>query len=111
MRFVSALAGVAGLLHFAGDAYAFCPSLSGDRFLSQRPRAFPALRAVNEFDAWWELRGALSLDAPGALPLNTDSVALVLTEFVNSDFARRLCKPGSVSVDRTCCRRCTPRAA
>ena len=34
------------------------------------------------------------VDAPGALPLNTDSVALVLAEFVNSEFAKKLCKPG-----------------
>ena len=96
MRF-SAVA-VVGLLHFAGSAQAFS-SLSGARFVSQRPRVLPALRAVNEFDAWWAVRGAQTRDAPGALPLSTDSVALVLTEFASSDFARRLCKPGSV--DRT----------
>ena len=99
MRF-SALT-VVGLLHFAGSAQAFS-SLSGARFVSQRPRVLPALRAVNEFDAWRAVRGAQTRDAPGALPLSTDSVALVLTEFASSDFARGLCKPGSVfSVDRT----------
>eukprot|EP00320_Phaeocystis_rex_P020252 CAMPEP_0119096758 /NCGR_PEP_ID=MMETSP1178-20130426/173826_1 /TAXON_ID=33656 /ORGANISM="unid sp, Strain CCMP2000" /LENGTH=162 /DNA_ID=CAMNT_0007080659 /DNA_START=14 /DNA_END=502 /DNA_ORIENTATION=+ len=85
----------AGLLHFAGcvAGLTFRPSLSGTCFLSPRPRV-PAPRA-NEFDLWWAARGRMQrADAPGALPLNTDSVALVLTEFVNSEFARRLFKPG-----------------
>ena len=86
-----------GLLHFVGSAQGFS-GVSGARFVSQRPRVLPALRAVNEFDAWQAARGALTTDAPGALPLSTDNVALVLGEFARSDFARRLCKPGSVSV-------------
>ena len=88
---------VVGLLHFVGSAQGFS-GVSGARFVSQRPRVLPALRAVNEFDAWQAARGALTTDAPGALPLSTDNVALVLGEFARSDFARRLCKPGSVSV-------------
>ncbi len=101
MRF-STLA-VVGLIHCAGSAQAFS-SLSGARFVSQRPRVLPALqyRAVNEFDAWWAVRGAQTRDAPGALPLSTDSVAVVLSEFASSDFARRLCKPGSMPAGRTC---------
>lgn len=88
---------VVGLLHFVGSAQGFS-GVSGARFVSQRPRVLPALRAVNEFDAWQAVRGAQTTDAPGALPLSTDNVALVLGEFARSDFARRLCKPGSVSV-------------
>jgi len=95
MRFSTLV--VVGLLHFVGSAQGFS-GVSGARFVSQRPRVLPALRAVNEFDAWQAVRGAQTTDAPGALPLSSGNVALVLGEFARSDFARRLCKPGSVSV-------------
>ena len=94
------LAAAVGLLHIAGSASAFCPSVSAARSLSPRPRAVPVLQLANiennEFDSWWAARGQQMqrVDAPGALPLNTDSVALVLAEFVNSEFAKKLCKPG-----------------
>ena len=88
----------AALLHFCGSVTAFCPHIRATRTLSPR-RAFPALRAQNEFDVWWaERRVRHRVGAPGAqaqvldtLPLDVPSLTLVLQEFVGSNYASQVC--------------------
>jgi len=103
---LSALA-PAAVLHFAICTSAFCPNLIGARTLSQRARSFPAVQA-NAFDDWWEERKTRNTlrnreqkvqapsSAPEPLQLDRDSVALVLTEFVRSDYALQLCNRANV---------------
>ena len=92
------LLALAALLHFSGSVTAFCPHIRATRTLSPR-RAFPALRAQNEFDVWWaERRVRHRVGAPGAqtqvldtLPLDVPSLTLVLQEFVGSNYASQVC--------------------
>ena len=93
-----------GLLHFFGSASAFCPSASGT-LSYPRVRSPPAIRA-NEFDDWWAARRARNTvgqqvrpqaEASEALELERENVALVLTEFVRSDYARQVCNHHNLS--------------
>ena len=61
---------------------------------------------ANEYDTWWIDRRAHSRHEPepapaaGTLPLDNDNLALVLTEFVRSDYARQVfnyCSYGDVA--------------
>ena len=90
----SALLALLLALHVVGTASWVRPTIG---LQSPHPRA-AALRA-NQFDSWWEERRALNTlhnarkqvpasDAP-TLERNVESVALVLTEFVRSDYARQ----------------------
>jgi hypothetical protein len=85
---------VAGpLLHFVGSASAFWNSALSPPSQARSPPVH-----ANEFDIWWEERRARNrkqepTPSPTleALQLDRDSVALVLTEFVRSDYARQTC--------------------
>ena len=103
MRFSSLAATI--LLQSAQRTLAFGPNpLPLALSASARARAFPALRihaTVNEFDIWWQERQAcntvearrqgLAAVATETLPVEPENVGLVLTEFVQSDFCRKVC--------------------
>ena len=88
---------VGWLVVFVVRAGAFCPHGSGAVFSpTLRTRVLPR---ANEYDVWWQQRRERSIihnpnqarvpsEAPGTLELNVDNVALVLSEFVRSDYAR-----------------------
>ena len=80
----------AALLHFSGSVTAFCPHIRATRTLSPR-RAFPALRAQNEFDVWWAERRVRQTHVLDTLPLDVPSLTLVLQEFVGSNYASQVC--------------------
>ena len=99
---------VACLLHCAA-ASGFTLSSSGTfRSSTVHARSATTLRA-NEFDVWWEQRRARNTLHSGkkahvaasleTLPLNRDSVVLVVSQFVQSDYCRACCN--RLNVDGT----------
>mmetsp|Transcript_10638 Transcript_10638/g.25562 ORF Transcript_10638/g.25562 Transcript_10638/m.25562 type:complete len:169 (+) Transcript_10638:122-628(+) len=93
-----------GILLFSGWATAFVPSV-GVGMHSPSPDARMAPALANDFDVYWEKRRVRKVGekpqqpqatAAGVLELNRDNVALVLTEFVQSTYARHVCNHHNV---------------
>jgi len=92
-----------GLLHLAASASAFSPSVSGT-LSYPRVRSPPAIRA-NEFDDWWAARRRSNIvgeqqqpqAASEALEMDRQNVAIVLTDFVRSDYAKTVCNHHNLS--------------
>ena len=90
------LATTALLLHATTSVSAFHPAVNRAFSISQpRLRRSSALCA-NEFDDWWKARkilhdGQRLTQALETLPLDSNSVAVVLNTFVRSSYAKQLC--------------------
>ena len=92
-----------GLLHLAASASAFSPSVTGT-LSYPRVRSPPAIRA-NEFDDWWAARRRSNIvgeqqqpqAASEALEMDRQNVAIVLTDFVRSDYAKTVCNHHNLS--------------
>ena len=84
------------LLHATTSVSAFHPAVNRAFSISQpRLRRSSALCA-NEFDDWWKARkilhdGQRLTQALETLPLDSNSVAVVLNTFVRSSYAKQLC--------------------